>query len=232
MKDCIHYGGCLICCCENRPALFGKLSKTEFEELHTERKEVVFKAGEIIFKQGTALTHFACFRKGMAKVYFERAEGSNMLVNIIGDGHICGFEGLYTDNIHHLTVQALSDVTLCLIPTKDIEGVMRKSKNMAIELITLSNERVIQFSNKLANLTYKSMSGRVADVLLYLQKDIYKSETFTLNLSRQDLADLAAMTKESFIRSLKEMKDAGIIRIHRNQVDVINLNALIKISNG
>jgi CRP-like cAMP-binding protein len=103
---------------------------------------------------------------------------------------------------------------------------------MAIELITLSNKSIIQYTNKLANLTYKSMSGRVADVLLYLQKDVYKSDTFTLNLSRQDLADLAAMTKESFIRTLKELKDSKIIEINRNLVEIINLKALENISNS
>ncbi|HAG15542.1 MAG TPA: hypothetical protein DCG69_03325 [Bacteroidales bacterium] len=232
MRDCIHYGTCTICCCESTPPLFRKLSKTEFNELHSERKEVVFKAGEVIFKQGTALTHFACFREGMAKVYYERPEGSNMLVNIVGAGRICSGIGLYTDNIHHLTVQALTDVNLCLIATKDIEAVIEKSKVMAIEMITLTNQNSIQFTHKLANLTYKSMAGRVAEVLLYLQNEIYESERFTLNLSRQDLADLAAMTKESFIRTLKELKDAGIIKVNRNQVEIVKLNSLTKISNS
>lgn len=232
MRDCIHYGTCTICCCESTPPLFRKLSKIEFNELHSERKEVVFKAGEVIFKQGTALTHFACFREGMAKVYYERPEGSNMLVNIVGAGRICSGIGLYTDNIHHLTVQALTDVNLCLIPTKDIEAVIEKSKVMAIEMITLTNQNSIQFTHKLANLTYKSMAGRVAEVLLYLQNEIYESERFTLNLSRQDLADLAAMTKESFIRTLKELKDSGIIKVNRNQVEIVKLNSLTKISNS
>jgi len=231
MKDCIHYGTCTICCCESTPSIFKKLTTTEFNELHSERKEVVFKEGEVIFKQGTALTHIACFRVGLAKVYYERPEGSNMLVNIVGPGRICGCMGMYTDNMHHLTVQALTDVNICLISIKDIESVVMKSKEMAVELITISNENIIQYTNKLANLTYKSMSGRVADVLLYLQKDIYKSNTFTLNLSRQDLADLAAMTKESFIRTLKELKDSGIIKVNRNSVDIIDLVALEKISN-
>ncbi|MFK5949257.1 MAG: Crp/Fnr family transcriptional regulator, partial [Methylococcales bacterium] len=159
-------------------------------------------------------------------------EGSNILINLRGPGHLCGSMGLYIDNVHHLTVQALTDVKICLISAKDIEHVLEKSKEMAIELIKLKNKSIIGLTHKLANLTYKSMAGRVADVLLYLQKDVYKSESFTLNLSRQDLADLAAMTKESFIRTLKELKDSDVIKVSRNQVQIINLSALIKISNS
>ncbi len=231
MRDCIHYGDCKICCCENTPALLQKLSKGEFAELHSERKEVVYKAGEVIFKQGTALTHFACFRSGLAKVYYERPEGSNILLNLILPGKLTGNMGLYTDNVHHETIQALTDVEVCLISTKDIESVLGKSKEMAIELIRLKNENIINLTTKLANLTYKSMAGRVADVLLYLKKDIYKSSTFTLNLSRQDLADLGAMTKESCIRTLKDFKDANILKISGNDVHIINSKALEKISN-
>ncbi|MDA3904886.1 MAG: Crp/Fnr family transcriptional regulator [Bacteroidales bacterium] len=210
--------------------MFDKLSKTEFEALHDQRKEVVFKPGEVIFKQGTALTHFACFKEGMAKVYHERPEGSNILINLVGSGKLCGSIGLYTDNVHHATVQALTDVKICLISAKNIEKLLTQNNDMAVDLITNKNESIIELTNKLANLTYKSMAGRVADVLLYLQKDIYKSDSFDLNLTRQDLADLAAMTKESFIRSLKEMKDSGIINVNRNQINIINLNALLLIS--
>jgi len=232
MQDCIHYGNCSICCCEDRPSIFKTLAKEEFDELHSERKEVFFKAGEVVFKQGTALTHFACFQQGLAKVYYERPEGSNILINLRGPGHLCGSMGLYVDNVHHLTVQALTDVKICLISAKDIERVLEKSKEMAIELIKLKNMSIINLTHQLANLTYKSMAGRVADVLLYLKKDVYKSESFTLSLSRQDLADLGAMTKESFIRTLKELKDSNIIKVSRNQVEITNLSALIKISNS
>lgn len=231
MRDCIHYGDCKICCCESTPSLFKKLSKDEFGELHSERKEVCFKAGEVIFKQGTALTHIACFRKGMAKVYYERPEGSNILINVIFPSKLTGNMGLFTDNVHHQTIQALTDVEVCLISVKDIESVLGKSKEMAVELIRLKNENIINLTTKLANLTYKSMAGRVADVLLYLYKEIYQSLSFTLNLSRQDLADLGAMTKESCIRTLKEFKDADIIKINGNNVDIVNLKALEKISN-
>jgi len=230
MVGCIHYGNCTICCCDKTPALFKALSKQDFDSLHTARKEVVFKAGEVIFKQGTTLTHFACFRSGLAKVCYERPEGSNILIYLVSAGRISGSMGLFTDNIHHQTVQALTDVSLCLISVKDMEAVLERNKQMAIELIKIKNESIIKLTNKLANLTYKSMAGRVADVLLYLQKDIYQSTSFTLNLSRQDLGDLAAMTKESFIRSLKELKDMGIVKVNRDFVEIIDLNSLQRIS--
>ena len=99
MKDCIHYGICQICCCDETLPLFEKLANNEYKELHAKRKEVTFKAGQLIFKQGTALTHFACFRVGLAKVYYERPEGSNILLNLVGPGKLCGSMGLYTDNI-------------------------------------------------------------------------------------------------------------------------------------
>lgn len=232
MRDCIHYGNCTICCCEEKPSIFNNLSKTEFDELYTERKEVSFNAGEVIFKQGTTLTHLACLKQGLAKLYYERPEGSNILINIGGPSSLSGSMGLYTTNIHHLTVQALTDVKICLISVKDFSSVLEKSKDMALELIMINNKSIINLTNKLANLTYKSMIERVSDVLLYLQEDIYGTSSFTLNLSRQDLADLAAMTKESFIRTLKELKDSGFIQVSRNKITILDTQALERISNN
>ncbi|MBN2237813.1 MAG: Crp/Fnr family transcriptional regulator [Bacteroidales bacterium] len=230
MKECKYIGLCSICCCENKPSLFNGLSEDDFDELHSERKEISFKPGEIIFKQGTALTHFACFREGFAKIYYERPEGSNILVNIVGSGYLCESMGMFTDNIHHLTTQALTTVKLCLIATKNFDALLRSNQEMAIELISMKNKQSINLTTKLANLTYKNMAGRVADVLLYLRNDIYKADEFVLNLSRQDLADLAAMSKESFIRTLKEMRDAGILEVHRDDVKIIKLRELKQLS--
>ena len=67
-------------------------------------------------------------------------------------------------------------------------------------------------------------------MLLYLYKGIYKTNPFFLTVSRQDMADLASMTKESMIRIIKEFKDAGILNIDGNQVRIMNEKALINIS--
>jgi len=82
----------------------------------------------------------------------------------------------------------------------------------------------------LINLTNKYMPGRVADTLLYLKNVVFETNPYNFLLSKQELADMSGMTKESFIRSLKEFEDSGLIRHNRNSVEILKENELIEIS--
>jgi CRP/FNR family transcriptional regulator len=74
------------------------------------------------------------------------------------------------------------------------------------------------------------MHGRIADSLLYLSKEIYRSDTFDTCLSRQELANMSSMTKESAIRILKKFTEDGIIENNIQHFKIVDLPALEKIS--
>ena len=74
------------------------------------------------------------------------------------------------------------------------------------------------------------MPGRVADTLLYLKNTIFEKNPFEFVLSKQELADMSGMTKESFIRSLKEFEDSGLIHHTRNTIEILKETELTEIS--
>lgn len=230
MGNGIHIDSCSACCCDKMPLPLASLKEDELKELLSERRVINFNSGEIIFKQGTALTHFACIRKGKIKAYFERTNGSNMLINIVKEGHLSSGMGLFTDREHHLTYQALTEVTICFISINNIEKLMSENNDMNLALLAQKQYSIINLTNKIANLTFKNITARVADVLLFLQNEIYKSSGFEFELSRQDLADLAAMSKGSFCHSLKEISDNGIIHFTNNYISILKEDALLKLA--
>ena len=107
---------------------------------------------------------------------------------------------------------------------------LKKSSPFALEFIKHLNTITIQLYNKLQTLTQKQMHGRMADTLLYLSKVVYTNEAFETTLSRQDLADMSAMTKESAIRIMKDLKDGGIIDCEANSFRILNEKQLASIS--
>jgi CRP/FNR family transcriptional regulator len=79
-------------------------------------------------------------------------------------------------------------------------------------------------------LTQKQMPGRVSDALLYLSEDIFESLEFDITLSRQDLADLCGLSKESVIRILKDFKTSRFIELSGNDLKILDRDALKRIS--
>jgi len=194
------------------------------------KRQIKFRAGETIIKQNTPLTHLVCIRSGMAKVVSEGPKGKNLIVDIIKDNNIFTGGGTIIDDSHHFTVAALTDIECCFIETSKMFNVLSVNSMFAMDLMRLYNGQHIKMHKTLINLIHKYMPGRVADTLLYLKNEIYLSNPFHFVLTKQELAEMSGMTKESFIRNLKEFEDSGIINHSRNTINVIKEEDLIEIS--
>jgi CRP/FNR family transcriptional regulator, polysaccharide utilization system transcription regulator len=218
--------------CKKKITLFDLLSPEELEKVNEKRYEVHFNAGETIFKQGTSLTHIICMTSGLLKVYLEGYNKKNYILELIKPGEVVGGPGLYTDDRHHFSVSAVIDSTACFLETSVFQDLIQNNNNFAIELIRRGNLRDIRNFDRIINLTQKQMPGRVADTLLYIYKVIYKTNPCYLMVSRQELAEMSSLTKESFIRILKEFKDTGLISLEGNELKILNEKALQNISDN
>ncbi len=66
--------------CENNKILFGVLNDNEIKTINDNKTNVTFIKGETIVKQGTEISHIACIRTGLAKVYVEGLNGRNLII--------------------------------------------------------------------------------------------------------------------------------------------------------
>jgi len=194
------------------------------------KRQIKFRAGETLTKQNTPLTHLICIKSGMAKVVSEGPKGKNIIVDIIKDNNIFTGGGTVIDESHHFTVAALTDVECCFIDTTKIFSYLAINSSFAIDMMKLYNSQHIKMHQTLINLIHKYMPGRVADTLLYLKNDVYHSNPYQFVLTKQELADMSGMTKESFIRNLKDFEDSGIISHSRNSIHILKEEDLIEIS--
>jgi CRP-like cAMP-binding protein len=233
--NCDKCLGCTFDCCLNRincgaTHIFNNLSKDQLRSIMDTKRQITFRAGETLTKQNTPLTHLICIRSGLAKVVAEGPKGKNLIVDIIKDNNIFTGGGTVMDDSHHFTVAALTDIECCFIETSKIVNMLSVNSGFAIDLLKLYNGQHIKMHKTLINLIYKYMPGRVADTLLYLKNEVYLSNPFKFILTKQELADMSGMTKESFIRNLKEFEDSGIIIHSRNSIHIIKEEDLIEIS--
>ena len=74
------------------------------------------------------------------------------------------------------------------------------------------------------------MHGRLADAILHLSREVYKSESFELKLSRKDIADFTGMSTESAIRILKEFHNDKIIDLDGKKLKINSFQILEKLS--
>lgn len=216
--------------CNRRISLFDKLKPIELELLNKDRFEVIFKAGEMVFKQGAVSEHFISLTSGYAKIYLEGIDGKNQILSIAKPWQLIGSPGLHIDSRLYFSVKALTEISACFINIHSFKTVMQKNEEFAIEYLTYLNKKHVSLFDMLLSLTQKQMHGRIADGLLYMSKEVFGDIISTNLISRQDIADLTAMSKDSAIRILKEFEKDGYINSSGDQIEILSIEALEKIS--
>jgi len=83
---------------------------------------------------------------------------------------------------------------------------------------------------KCSNLGLKQLNGKLANSLLYLAQDKFKSDDIYSHLTRKDLAELSGMAVESVVRILSEFSDDKIIKLNGKKIEILDIEMLRKIS--
>ena len=216
--------------CECMSSLFCLLSAEELQLVDANKIQVQFKSGETIKKQGTRMSHVLSVNSGLAKLYLEGIEGRSAILRIVKPTNFIGGPGIYYDQMHHFSITALLDTSVCFIDLQIFKTILRRNQSFAEEFLKDLSREVIKVYNRLIHLTQKQMPGRMADALIYLKDDIFKQLKYPMILSRADLAELSSMSKESAVKILRDFQKDGLIRISDHEIEILDYDTLLKIS--
>jgi CRP/FNR family transcriptional regulator len=224
-KNPKHCGACI-----SKMPIFNSLTEDQIDLINQVRCRVKFNPGEVIFKQGTAMTHIIVINEGLVKVYIEGIDNRNLILRFVKPVSIIGGPGFFTDYKNHVTTMAVEETSACFIDIQTLTDIIKQNKDFAISLLQWVNNHTLLNYYKFIELTQKGMHGRIAGALLYLHNDVFKEQNGEICIKRQDLADLTAMSKESAIRILKELKDENIISVDGNTIILNKIENLNNIS--
>jgi len=226
--NCIQDLDC--CSCSMKSPLFQVMTMEELELINTNKRQVNFKKGEIIVKQGAPMSHVISFTSGIAKVYIEGSANRNLVLRFIKPTNFLGAPGIFANQIHYSTVCAVEDSSVCFIDIHVFKEVISMNPKFAEQFMELISWNGIFNYDRFICLTQKNTHGRLADSLIYLHEQIFNERDHQISISRQDMAELTGMSKDSVIRTLKELNEEGVIVIDKQNIRIIEMDKLKKIS--
>ncbi|OYT16830.1 MAG: hypothetical protein B7C24_05670 [Bacteroidetes bacterium 4572_77] len=206
------------------------LNEEEVALLNKNKREVSFKKGEIIVKQGSFASHVIFLKKGLAKIYIEGNQ-KDLILKIVPSNHFVSLSSVYDGNacfVYSATAYVESVATLISIDV--FKQLIRNNAEFAMQIINILNTNTRQIYGRFYCISQKQSHGRVADILLCLSENVFKSEEFRLNISRNDLADLTGLSSESVIRIFKSFKNEKLIEVDGRNIKVLEPDKLKDIS--
>ncbi len=216
--------------CNEKSPLFNSLTEEELGQLNKDRYSVRFHKGEVILKQGTRANFLLSLIEGFAKMYIEGDHGRNLILDFINPPRIIGGPGAQIKGKHKYSVVAIRETLVCFIDLESFKKVFASSSKFAEQFLIHCSGNYLAALDRMVGISQKQMHGRVADALIYLSENIYKSKSIGEEISRQDIAEYTCMSKDSAIRVLKEFERDQIVGLHGRQIEVLDPGKLREIA--
>ncbi len=209
--------------------LFNTCTKDELQEISDSKSCNIYKKGQVVFQEGSLPLGIFCLSKGMVKVAKLGSSGKEQILRIAKSGDFLGYRSLIGESRYRASAIALEDTIICLIPKAEFLELMRKNAMFYNGMMKVLCDVIESAENKLTDIAYKPVRGRIAEALILLDKAFDDREQITL--TREDLAGFVGTVKETAIRVVSEFKHEKLIEIDKRSIKVINPEGLMRISN-
>ncbi len=191
---------------------------------------VEYSKRDTIIKQNSRTSHVIFVVSGLVKISKEMRKGKSLMLKIEGPESFIGLSSVFGNETYDYSVSAIEQTLVSFTDLKIFKEIISRNGALGLEIINNISKNNLFNIDKLSGLLYKQLPGRVADMIIYFSEEIYKNSTFSLPLTRQELAELTGTTKESLIRTLSEFKHDKIIDMERNNITILSSKIIYTLS--
>ena len=189
------------------------LSESEVTQLKTSSKTVSFEKKDVIFRQGTLTSHVMFLESGLVKLSRDGRNDKSIILKIVTPGHFISLVSIFGNTIFDYSATAINNSKILFIDIITFNSILENNGKYSVYLLKNLCQDTLSIFDRLTSQYQKQLPGKIANIILYFSENIFYSETFEFPLTRNELADLAGTTKESFIRTLTEFKNDKIIEL-------------------
>ncbi|MEK6616356.1 MAG: response regulator [Bacteroidota bacterium] len=205
----------------------------DMKKLSEQRDVKQCKKKEHIYVEGNYPRGIYFVVKGKVKTYKTHEGGKEFITGLYKEGDFFGYLDLMEEGKYSDSAATLEDSEVCLIPKEDFFSLIYKNTEVSQKFIKMLSDNLREKEEQLIKLAYNSVRKRVAEALITLANRYKKDgeQTFSMNISREDLANLAGTATETTIRTLSDFKDEGLIDIKGGTIAVANYDKLVRMRN-
>ena len=136
----------------------------------------------------------------------------------------------FTHNAPHKeTAVAIQATKLYGISIIEFMNILDNNHKVVLELIELLADNLSTLKDQLLEMAYSSVNKKTATTILKFAEKINHKPGDPIKISRSDLASVAGIASETFVRALTILKNEGIVEADGKNFKVVDLEKLRKI---
>ncbi len=213
--------------------MFALLRSLQEHPLSSGKSYRTYKKKELLFEEGNRPKGVYCINKGKAKVFKRGIDGKEQIVHLAREGDLLGYRALISNEQYPVGAATLEECSICFIPKTAVFKILKDMPELYEKLLRQACRELGLMTSKITNLAQKTVRQRAAIGLLTL-RDIYQDangDPVTINLTREDIANIVGTATETLIRLLQDFKSEGIIESKGRRITIKDVPTLHKIAN-
>ena len=189
-----------------------------------------YQANEMIYQEGDNSNYIFLIQQGVVKTYKIDEQGKELITGLHKENDFFGFTS-FTHNVPYQEfATAIENTQVLRLSNRDLKQVLAENANVTLELIDFLTDNVSDFKDQLLQMAYSSVRKKTANTILQFTEKMKKRPDENIKISRSDLASIAGIATETFIRTLSDFKKDGIIDFKGSNIEIIDINKLKKMN--
>jgi CRP-like cAMP-binding protein len=199
--------------------VFSSLDDHALSEIAEITHEKFYEKGNFILHEGEEGNNFYLIVTGRVKIFLETKSGKGIILKVLTPGDFFGEMALLDGKPRSATVSALDDTKVLSISRSDFTTLLSRVPDIAIQLLVTLCTRLRKANQQIEDLALLDANARIARLLLELAVDRGKrvdaGVAIDLRLTRNEIAGLAGMSRETASRILTNLQKRGLIRLEK-----------------
>lgn len=182
----------------------------------------VFPSGEVVMRTGQYIRSTMLILRGRIKVYKESGEGSEFFMYYLEPGNACALSMICAARQEQSDLMAIAveETEVVLLPLQLMDQLMMDFKSWYYFVLATYRNRFEELLNLVDNTVFKGLDERL---FFYLKKQRDALKTNELKITHDEIAKDLGTSRVVISRLLKSMEIRGLLKLHRNHVDLKNL---------
>jgi CRP/FNR family transcriptional regulator len=179
-----------------------------------------YAPGAVVFLEGEANTGLYSLHSGWVKVIKLSPDGREHVLRYFGPGEIFSEIGIFLARPNPATAIALEQSALWQLHRDVLRPLLVRHPAMLLQVVANMADRITYLAEMVANLSLHSVEVRLARLLLDAAPDgaLVRQPWLT----QAELAAHLGTVPDVLSRALRTLADAGLIRVERKQITILD----------
>ncbi|TDN87989.1 CRP-like cAMP-binding protein [Salegentibacter sp. 24] len=217
---------------ENKEIQRATISTIEDLKIYIQEKgeQVKLEKHKTIFRENKHSSFIYLINTGLVKTSRMDQLGKELITGIYRKNELLGLYGFHKNPTCQEIATTLESSILYRILYNEFREILEANQGLSLDIAQYLTDTVLRLKSQLLEMAYASVLKKTSNTILQFADELQNPDFQGLRISRTDLASIAGISPESFIRSLSSLKKEGIITIQGRKINILKPERLQEIT--